>query len=113
VARFLSTGDGIDATPAPELVVQRLAGHHPEVARELEHLLDTMREVAALAERSVGAQGEAATLAWLTRLWHEVDRELRWCGSVPQDARHASASIPIHRRRRDEIGAVPTPPRKT
>jgi hypothetical protein len=112
VARFLSTGDGIDATPAPELVVQRLAGHHPEVARELEHLLDTMRELAALAERSVAAQGEAATLAWLTRLWHEVDRELRWCSTLPQDARRASAPTPIHRRRRDEIGPVPTLPRK-
>jgi len=93
--------------------VQRLATHHPEVARELEGLLDTMREVAALTERSVAAQGEAATLAWLTRLWHEVDRELRWCSSVPQEARRAPASMPIHRRRRDEIGPVPTLPRKT
>lgn len=113
MARFLGAGDGIEAPPAPDLVVQQLATHHPEVARELERLLAAMHEAAALAERSVAEQGEAATLAWLTRLWHEVDRELRWCSSVPRDARRASPSMPMPRRRRDEIGPGPTPPHKT
>jgi len=107
-----SAGDTVEAPPAPEFIVQRLATHHPDVARELERLLVAMREAAALAERSVAVQGEAATLAWLTRLGHELDRELRWCSSIPQGARRASASMPIPRRRRDEIGPVPTP-RKT
>ena len=112
MAHNLSAGDGLDPLLAPNPVVQRLAADRPEVARELERLLAGVHEVAALAERTTAEQGEAATLAWLSRIWRELDRELRWCNSIPRDARHACASMPMPRRRRDEVDLGPTPGRK-
>ena len=101
------------AQPAiPDPVVQRLGARHGAVARELERVLNTVQEVAASAERSVTERGEAATLAWLSRIWREVDRELHWCSSLPRDTRHPPASMPMPRRRRDEIGLGPAPRHK-
>ena len=92
----------------PDSVVLRLGARHAAVARELERLLDAVQELAASAERSVTQRGEAATLAWLGRVWREVDRELHWCSSLPREMRYASAPVPVPapRRRRDEIGFV-------
>ena len=102
------------AQPAiPNPAVQRLGARNAAVARELERVLHTVQEVAASAERSVTERGEAATLAWLGRIWREVDRELHWCSSLLPDTRHPPPSIPVPRRRRDEIGLGPVPRRKT
>jgi len=99
-----------DADPEPHLlpnpILRRLGADHPEVALELERLLRAVDDVAALAERSVAEQGQAATLAWLSRIWREVDRELHWCSSIPPHTRHVSASTPSPRRRRDEIDST-------
>lgn len=97
----------------PNPTEQRLGARHPEVARELERLLTAVQDVCASAERSLAEQGEAASLAWLSRIWREVDRELRWCNSIPRDTRQTPASMPVPRRRRDEIGLGPTPRRKS
>ena len=91
----------------PDSVVLRLSARHAAVARELERLLDAVQELAASAERSVTQRGEAATLAWLGRVWREVDRELHWCSSLPRETRpSAPVPVPAPRRRRDEIGFV-------
>ena len=107
MASLLGTDEGPEPPLLPNPMLRRLSADHPEVALELERLLRAVHDVAALAERSVAEQGQAATLAWLSRIWREVDRELHWCSSIPPHARHVSTSTPLPRRRRDEIDPTP------